>query len=141
MISADATTAPNAAGWYSGNVTVHFTCADALSGIPAGTCPADQVLGTEGTAVSSTAQTVTDAAGNMSAPSNMVTVKIDKTAPTGVVLTPSGTLGINGWYTSNVTITTSGTDSLGGTVTCTAPQSLTADSAGTTFNGSCTNEA
>jgi hypothetical protein len=40
------------------------------------------MLNTEGSAVSSTAQTVTDAAGNTSAPSNVVTVKIDKTPPT-----------------------------------------------------------
>ncbi len=63
------------------NVTVHFTCSDALSGIPAGACPADQVLSAEGLAVSSTAQTVTDAAGNTSDPSNVVTVSINKTKP------------------------------------------------------------
>ena len=81
-ISAAATTAPNAAGWYKGDVTVHFTCEDALSGIPVNTCPADQVLTDEGAAVASTAQTVMDAAGNTSDPSNVVTVKIDKTKPT-----------------------------------------------------------
>ena len=27
-ISAAATTSPNGAGWYNGNVTVHFTCTD-----------------------------------------------------------------------------------------------------------------
>jgi len=73
-----------ASGWYSSNVTVHFTCSDPGSGIPAGACPANQVLTTEGTAVSSTAQTVTDAAGNVSSPSNVVTVKIDKTPPVAV---------------------------------------------------------
>jgi hypothetical protein len=53
-ISAAATTAPNAHGWYNTNVTVHFTCADAISGIAAGTCPAEQVLSSEGASVSST---------------------------------------------------------------------------------------
>jgi Tol biopolymer transport system component len=81
-ISAAATVPPNAAGWYAGNVTVHFSCADAGSGIPAGACPADQTLSVEGAAVASAAQTVTDAAGNTSAASNIVVVKIDKTAPT-----------------------------------------------------------
>ena len=71
-------------GWYVSDVTVHFTCADNISAVVA--CPADQVLSTEGSSVSSTAQTVTDLAGNTSAPSNVVTVKIDKTAPT---LSPS----------------------------------------------------
>jgi hypothetical protein len=81
-ISAAATGSPNANGWYNGNVTVHFSCADALSGIPTGACPADQTLSTEGSAVTSTAQTVQDLAGNSSAASNIVTVAIDKTAPT-----------------------------------------------------------
>jgi hypothetical protein len=111
-ITAAATTSPNANGWYTGNVTVRFTCADAGSGIPAGACPADQILSTEGTAVSSTAQTVTDAAGNISAPSNVVTVKIDKSAPTwnlDPVVSPNPVL-LNG----TATITSSATDSISG---------------------------
>jgi len=79
-ISAAATTLPNGAGWYNSNVTIHFTCADTLSGAVG--CPADQVLSAEGLAVSSIAQTVMDAAGNTSDLSNVVTVNIDKTAPT-----------------------------------------------------------
>jgi len=68
--------------WYVSNVTVHFTCSDLGSGILAGACPADQVLSTEAAAVASTAMTVTDVAGNTSDLSNVLTVKIDKTAPT-----------------------------------------------------------
>jgi hypothetical protein len=75
-ISAAATTAPSPNVWYSGDVVVHFTCADLGSGIPAGACPPNQILSGIGTAISSTAETVTDAAGNVSAPSNVVTVKI-----------------------------------------------------------------
>jgi Tol biopolymer transport system component len=81
-VTAVATTSPNAAGWYKTDVTIQFTCLDSLSGIAGGACPADQILSTEGTAVSSTTQTVADDAGNTSAPSNVVTVRIDKTAPT-----------------------------------------------------------
>ena len=33
-------------GWYVSDVTVHFTCTDTGSGIPAGACPADQSLST-----------------------------------------------------------------------------------------------
>jgi hypothetical protein len=81
-ITAAATSSPDGANdWYTTDVTVHFTCSDHGSGIPAGACPADQVLKTEGKAVASKAQTVTDAAGNTSDPSNVVTVKIDKTGP------------------------------------------------------------
>jgi len=78
-ISAAATGAPNANGWYNSDVTVHFTCADGLSGVAS--CPADQGLSSEGASVASTAQTATDLAGNTSTPSNVVTVQIDKTAP------------------------------------------------------------
>ena len=42
------TTPPNADGWYHTPVTIHWTCADLLSGI-AGTCPPDSVIGSEGT--------------------------------------------------------------------------------------------
>ncbi len=129
-------------GWYTSNVTVRFTCADSGgSNFNPGACPADQVLSTEGAAVSSTAQTVTDRAGNTSTPSNVITVKIDKTAPTGVTLTPTGTLGNNGWYVSDVTIITSGSELVSTPLNCTAPQSLLTDSTGTNFNGSCTNNA
>jgi hypothetical protein len=86
VITAAATTAPNAAGWYNSSVIVHFTCTDEASGIPEGACPADQTLSAEGAFVSSTAQTVSDAAGHLSAPSNVVTVRIDKTAP--ILVTP-----------------------------------------------------
>jgi uncharacterized delta-60 repeat protein len=68
------------ATWYNRDVTVRFTCSDALSGL-AGACPPDQLLSKEGTVAASGAYTVIDAAGNVSAPSNVVTANIDKTAP------------------------------------------------------------
>lgn len=109
-ISAAATSAPNGAGWYNGDVTVHFTCADAGSGIPAGACPADQTLSAEGTAVSSSAQAVSDAAGNTSAASNVVTVNIDKTAPTlNPVISPNP-IPLNGV----ATVTSGAADALSG---------------------------
>lgn len=70
-------------GWYTSNVTAHFTCADNLSGVVS--CPADQLLSTESSSVSSTAVTIDDNAGNTSESSGTITVKIDKTAPTVAV--------------------------------------------------------
>jgi outer membrane protein assembly factor BamB len=55
-------------------LVVRFTCADAGAGIPAGACPPNQVLRRGRSTVSSTAETVTDAAENASAPSNVVTI-------------------------------------------------------------------
>jgi hypothetical protein len=78
-ISAAATSAPNANGWYNNDVVIHFTCTDGLAGVAS--CPPDQGLSSEGTAVASTAQTSSDLAGNSSAPSNVVTVQLDKTPP------------------------------------------------------------
>jgi len=102
-ISAVATIGPNDAGWYKSDVTIHFTCADALSGLAANTCPADQVLSSEGGVVASAAQTITDLAGNTSSPSNLVTVKIDKTVPT-ISAAATTQPNANGWYKGDVTV-------------------------------------
>jgi len=67
-------------------------------------------------------------------------VKLDKTAPTDVVLTPSGEEGTNGWFIDNVTIKTTGVDDISG-VTCTSDQYQTEETTGAVFNGSCTNGA
>ena len=120
-IVAAATTSPTAAGWYNANVIVHFTCTDGTSGIVS--CPADQLLTASGT---STAQTVTDNAGNVSAASNTVAVKIDKTIPTISAAITAGTLGTNGWYKSDVTIHFTCTDADSGIASCPADQLLTA---------------
>jgi hypothetical protein len=94
-VSAAASSGPNANGWYNGDVTVAFSCADALAGVAS--CPASQTLAGEGTGISSAAATATDRAGNTSAPSNIVTVQIDRTAPvvlvTGVANGATYTLG------------------------------------------------
>ena len=120
-ISAAATTTANANGWYRGNVAVAFSCNDATSGIA--TCPATQTLATEGTAVSSTAATAQDNAGNTSAPSNVVTVKIDRTAPT-IAAAATTTANANGWYRGNVAVAFTCNDALSGVASCPATQTL-----------------
>lgn len=74
-------------GWYTSNVTVQFTCSD-TGGSGIASCPANQILSTEGSSVSSTAETATDNAGNTSGLSNVVTVNIDKTLPSGTISSP-----------------------------------------------------
>jgi hypothetical protein len=56
-------------------------------------------------------------------------------------LSASGTLGNNGWYTSDVIISTTGSDTISNPTTCTSSQSQTTDTTGATFKGSCTNDA
>ncbi len=98
--------------WYTSNVTVHYTCADDMSGVAS--CPSDVILNTEGTNISAPTPTISDNAGNISAPSNQITVKIDKTAPVIMEGTPTGTAGANNWYISDVTVPFSVTDNLSG---------------------------
>jgi hypothetical protein len=78
-ISAAATASPNGAGWYNVDVIVAFACADGLSGITS--CPGSETLTGEGAAVASFPGVAVDVADNASAPSNVVTVMIDKTPP------------------------------------------------------------
>ena len=128
---------PGTNGWYTTNVTVATTGTDTISG-PV-TCTTDQQLTNEttGQAVNGTC---TNAAG-LTTHANPLTIKIDKTAPTAALTVTAGTLGTNGWYTTDVTVTTTGTDTISGPVTCTDPQYLTTNTTGTTLNGTCTNDA
>jgi hypothetical protein len=134
-ISAAATVSPNANDWYRANVTVHFTCSDGLSGIVDGGCPGDQVLSDEGSAVSSTAQTVSDKAGNVSDPSNVVTVSIDKTKPT-ISAAATTSPNANGWYMGDVAVDFTCEDELSGIVAgdCPENQSLTGEGAAVSSN-------
>lgn len=87
-------TAPNGYGWYRDDVIVDFTCSDALSGL-ATACPSTQVLSQEGTGIASVAKTVTDKAGNTSAPSAVITANIDKTPPQMTVTMPPALVVLN----------------------------------------------
>jgi hypothetical protein len=93
-ISASLSPDANANGWNNSDVTVEFTCSDALSGL-SGTCPDDVVLG-EG-ANQSVTKSVTDQAGNTASVTKSG-INIDKTAPTiGATLTPANPAA-SGWY-------------------------------------------
>ena len=123
-------------GWFTSDVTVKTTGTDDISGPVV--CSPDQTLTSEtaGTAVNGSC---TNQAG-LSTDASPISVKIDKTAP-AATLTPSGTAGANGWFTSDVTVKTTGTDDISGPVSCSPDQTLTSETAGTAVNGSCTNQA
>jgi len=76
-ISGAASPAPNAAGWNKTDVTVTFTCGDALSGVAS--CGPNQTLSSEGTN-QSVSGTVWDMAGNTDS-ATVGGINIDKTAP------------------------------------------------------------
>jgi hypothetical protein len=68
---------PGNPGWYTGPVTVHFTCADALSGVTV--CPKDEVINSNGAGQTATGKAI-DVAGNTAFAT--VSVNIDQVAPT-----------------------------------------------------------
>ena len=129
---------PGTNGWYTSDVTVHATGTDTISS-PV-TCTADQFQTTETTGTAFNA-TCTNNAG-LHTDATALNVKLDKTPPTAVALAvTAGTLGANGWYTSDVTVHATGTDTISTPVVCTADQHQTAETTGATFNGLCTNDA
>ncbi|MEM4402441.1 MAG: right-handed parallel beta-helix repeat-containing protein, partial [Candidatus Caldarchaeum sp.] len=102
---------PNSNGWNNADVTVRFTCNDALSGVASCT-PTEPVRFTqEGKGQTVKAEAI-DRAGNRA--EQTVTVNIDKTKPQITVGSPQGTLGNEGWFRSDVSVTFSATDNLAG---------------------------
>jgi hypothetical protein len=91
-------------GWHTGDVTVDWSCTDALSGVGAG--PEDDTVTGEGDNLSSTAS-CTDKAGN-TATKTVSGIKIDRTAPTTTADVPD--VPASGWYTGPVTVTLHGAD-------------------------------
>lgn len=123
-------------GWYRSNVTVTAAGSDSISGPVVCSESVNLVNETVGTVVNGSC---TNGAG-LTTNAAPITVKIDKTNPSAA-LAPSGTLGNNGWYTSNVTVATLGSDTVSDPVTCSDVQSFTANTTAQAVNGSCTNDA
>ena len=105
-LSGAATTQPNAAGWYNGDVTVAWTCADDLSGIAGTTCPANSTITGEGDNLSASAS-VSDNAGNAT-PASLAGIRIDRHGPVTSVSAPSD------WQTHGVTLDVNAEDNLSG---------------------------
>lgn len=108
-ISGSRTPAPNSFGWNNTDVTVSFTCTDALSGVASSSSPT--TLSAEGAGQSVTG-TCTDVAGN-SASATVSNVNIDKTPPkTTAAVSP--TPNANGWNGTTGDVTLTATDALSG---------------------------
>jgi hypothetical protein len=124
-------------GWYTSDVVVDWTVTDPESTAVIDSGCVDQTLNTETTGTLLPCSAHSDGG----SASDSVTVKIDMTGPTDVVLTPSGTLGANGWYVSEVTVKTTGSEDISGPAVCTADQHQTTETKGSEFKGSCSNQA
>jgi hypothetical protein len=109
-LSGAPTTSPNANDWYSSDVTIAWTCSDALSGIPTGTCPANDTVTGEGSGLASSAS-VSDTAGNTTAATS-TPVNIDRSTPVTSASVPAPL--DSGWYAGAVQVTLTGVDSLSG---------------------------
>jgi hypothetical protein len=80
VVTGKPTTEANNLGWYKGEVTIDFTCEDALSGVAL--CPTSKVLRTDGAGQYVTSDPSIDKAGNPSAGAKVSGINIDGTAPT-----------------------------------------------------------
>ncbi len=134
-ISAAPDRAANGNNWYDNDVTVTFTCNDALSGIDS--CPAPQVVGEGGGQTIN--GTATDLAGNSA--SDNLTLNVDKTAPVITFDGQTPPANGNGWNNTDITLDWSCTDGLSGVVNNTISQTLTAEGSNQSASATCTDLA
>jgi hypothetical protein len=135
-ISGSASPAANANGWNNTDVTVTFTCGDALSGVLA--CEPDVTLTGEGSGQSVTG-TAEDYAGN-TATDTVSGINIDKTAPT-ISGSASPAANANGWNNTDVTVAFTCADSLSGIDVCPDAVVLSSEGAGQSASGTAYDKA
>lgn len=129
-------TPANGYGWNNTDVTVTWSCTDALSGVVNPTVT--QTLSASGANQSATG-TCQDLAGN-TASNTQTGINIDKTPPTAsasAVPAPN----ISGWNNSLVTVSFSGSDGLSGIDFCSPNVLLSTQGAGQSAAGTCTDKA
>ena len=98
-------------GWHTDDVTVHWVCTDALSGVAA--APADTIVAGEGDNLSSSTS-CTDIAGN-AVTTTVTGIRIDRSAPTTTATVPEPL--DSGWHPGAVLVTLTGSDNLSATTT------------------------
>lgn len=114
QITATRNPVANQNGWDDGEVSVHFDCEDALSGIES--CPPDPALSAEG-AGQSASGTAVDMAGN-SASTTVSDINIDLTDPT-ITGNRAPVANSHGWNNQDVTVRFDCSDALSGIASCT----------------------
>ncbi|MBI4289715.1 MAG: hypothetical protein HY671_14965 [Chloroflexi bacterium] len=136
-------------GWYASDVQVTISSSDkmggsgvskieySLDGVNLKTYAGPFPVSTEGT--TTVYYRSWDAAGNVEA-TRTVTFKIDKTPPTAAASVSPGP-NTAGWNNTSVVVSFSGTDSLSGIASCTAPVTLSTEGAGQSATGACTDKA
>jgi hypothetical protein len=140
--TASITTPANGASFVQGTqVLASYQCTDALSGIAqcSGNVPTGLPIDTASAGSKTFTVSATDAAGNVSLPATVsytvISTNTTDTTPPVIVPTVAGTVGANGWYRSNVSLTWSVTDpesQIRSTVGC-GPATLASDTTGKTY--------
>jgi len=116
----------SATGWTNRDVTVSFTCTDALSGVAS--CAGPVTVTTEG-ANQSRSGSATDHAGNGTT-STVSGISIDKTAPTIV-----GSASTAGWTNADVAVSFRCSDALSGVAACQSPTMVSTEGANQSVSG------
>lgn len=120
---------PNTFGWNNTDVTVSFSCQDALSGIESCAGPVNVTIEGQGLTVTGTA---VDVAGNTA--SQTATLNIDKTPPTiGAIQNPQANT--FGWNNTDVTVSFTCNDGLSGVLSCPGPVVVAAEGSGQVVSG------
>jgi hypothetical protein len=135
-ITATTSPAPNSSGIYNSNVTVTFSCSDALSGIAI--CPPPQTVTTQG-ANQVISGMATDIAGNTATTS--VTLTIVKNPPPTITAAVSPAANASGWNNSPVTVTFTCSGGSGGIASCTAPVTLGTQGASQVVTGTAVDQS
>jgi hypothetical protein len=128
-LSGAPTTDANAAGWHKGDVTIHWTGKDGLSGIDSATSPADSTISDEGDNLGAGPVIVSDKAGNISEPASVNGIKIDRTAPV-ITGAPTTQPNSDGWYGGDVVVGFACTDNLSGVASCPSDKLVSGNGAG-----------
>ena len=123
-------------GWFTSDVTIHWTVTEPLSVTSSSGCEPGQLVTTEGE--TSHTCTVTFSGGSSS---STATPKIDKTAPVAVGAALARAPDSNGWFNHPVAAAFSGQDAVSGIASCSSPAYAGADGASAALSGTCTDVA
>lgn len=124
-------------GWFRSDVTIRWTV-DPVGLESAPSCPPAELITAEGT---TTRQCVAYYTGGVTVTSPVVTIRIDKTAPTGVGGALTRAPDANGWFNHPVTASFGGQDAVSGIAGCSQPSYAGVDSASASLAGTCTDVA
>ena len=123
--------------WFKSNVTIRWIV-DQNGLVNTVGCPVAEQITAEGTV---TRQCRADYSDGSSITSPIVTIKIDKTAPTGVAGSLARAADSDGWFNHPVAASFSGQDAVSGLAGCSGSTYSGGDSASAALSGTCTDNA